>query len=114
MHLRGHDMTYVAKYPDGREEILLSVPKYDFNWQITYELAAPKLLPKGTKLECIAHFDNSSFNPYNPDPDRNQISDRDPHRIADRDRLFNAQAADRPKFAEYQTKTTRVMRSHHK
>lgn len=68
MHVRGKDMTYVAHYPDGRSETLLSVPKYDFNWQITYEFAQPKVLPKDTKLEVIAHFDNSAGNLYNPDP----------------------------------------------
>ena len=68
MHVRGKDMTYIAHYPDGTEETLLSVPKYDFNWQITYELAKPKLLPKGTKLEVIAHYDNSTGNKFNPDP----------------------------------------------
>ncbi|MGQ0732597.1 MAG: thiol-disulfide isomerase [Acidobacteriota bacterium] len=68
MHVRGKDMKYVAYYPDGRQEILLSVPKYDFNWQHSYELAEPKLLPKGTKLEVIAHFDNSTNNLFNPDP----------------------------------------------
>ena len=68
MHARGKDMTYIAHYPDGRDETLLSVPKYDFNWQITYQLAEPKLLPKGTKLEVIAHFDNSPNNRFNPDP----------------------------------------------
>lgn len=70
MHVRGKDMTYVAHYPDGREEVLLRVPKYDFNWQITYELAEPKTLPKGTKLEVIAHFDNSANNKFNPDPNQ--------------------------------------------
>ena len=68
MHVRGKDMTYIAHYPDGTDETLLSVPKYDFNWQITYELAKPKLLPKGTKLEVIAHYDNSTANKFNPDP----------------------------------------------
>lgn len=68
MHVRGKDMTYIAHYPDGREETLLRVPKYDFNWQISYEFAEPKLLPKGTKLEVIAHFDNSPNNKFNPDP----------------------------------------------
>ena len=48
--------------------MLLRVPKYDFNWQITYDLAKPKLLPKGTKVEVVAHFDNSPGNKYNPDP----------------------------------------------
>jgi mono/diheme cytochrome c family protein len=68
MHVRGKDMTYIAHYPDGTDETLLSVPKYDFNWQITYELAKPKLLPKGTNLEVIAHYDNSTGNKFNPDP----------------------------------------------
>ena len=48
MHVRGKDMTYIAHYQDGTSETLLSVPKWDFNWQITYMLAKPKLLPKGT------------------------------------------------------------------
>ena len=48
MHLRGRDMTYVAKYPDGHEEILLSVPKYDFNWQNTCIPKQPYKLPAGT------------------------------------------------------------------
>jgi len=68
MHMRGKDMTYIAHYPDGTTETLLSVPKYDFNWQITYYLAQPKLLPKGTEVEVIAHYDNSTANKYNPDP----------------------------------------------
>jgi hypothetical protein len=70
MHVRGKDMTYIAHYADGTDETLLSVPKYDFNWQITYELATPKLLPKGTKVEVIAHYDNSTSNRYNPDPSK--------------------------------------------
>ena len=68
MHMRGKDMTYIATYPDGRTETLLNVPKYDFNWQLTYELAEPKVLPKGTRIDVIAHFDNSTGNLYNPDP----------------------------------------------
>ena len=68
MHVRGKDMTYIAHYADGRSETLLSVPKYDFNWQLTYELAQPRVLPKGTRVEVIAHFDNSTKNLYNPDP----------------------------------------------
>jgi hypothetical protein len=68
MHMRGKDMTYTAYYPDGRTEVLLSVPKYLFNWQTNYELAEPKLLPKGTRIEVVAHFDNSPKNIYNPDP----------------------------------------------
>ena len=68
MHVRGKDMTYIAKYPDGRTETLLSVPKYDFNWQITYQLKEAKRMPKGTEIEVIAHYDNSPQNKYNPDP----------------------------------------------
>jgi hypothetical protein len=68
MHVRGKDMTYIAHYPDGTTETLLSVPKYDFNWQITYELAKPKVLPAGTSVEVIAHYDNSANNKFNPDP----------------------------------------------
>ena len=70
MHVRGKDMIYIAHYPDGTSETLLSVPKYDFNWQITYELAKPKVLPKGTEVEVIAHYDNSASNKYNPDPSK--------------------------------------------
>ncbi|HEY6274582.1 MAG TPA: thiol-disulfide isomerase [Terriglobales bacterium] len=68
MHFRGKDFVYVAIYPDGHQETLLSVPKYDFNWQLGYQLAKPIVLPKGTRIECTAHFDNSINNPYNPDP----------------------------------------------
>jgi len=68
MHVRGKDMKYTATYPDGTSEVLLNVQKYDFNFQITYELAKPKTLPKGTKIEVVAHFDNSTGNKYNPDP----------------------------------------------
>jgi mono/diheme cytochrome c family protein len=68
MHMRGKDMTYVAYYPDGRVETLLSVPKYLFDWQIVYDFTEPKVLPKGTRIEVTAHFDNSPNNPYNPDP----------------------------------------------
>jgi mono/diheme cytochrome c family protein len=68
MHVRGKDMIYIAHYPDGTSETLLSVPKYDFNWQLSYQLKTPKVLPKGTQLEVIAHFDNSPQNKFNPDP----------------------------------------------
>jgi mono/diheme cytochrome c family protein len=70
MHVRGKDMTYIAHLPDGTSETLLVVPKYDFNWQITYQLAEPKRLPAGTRIEVIAHFDNSPANRFNPDPTR--------------------------------------------
>lgn len=70
MHLRGKAFRYEAQYPDGSSEILLDVPEYDFNWQITYELSEPKLLPRGTRLNCTATYDNSADNPNNPDPTR--------------------------------------------
>lgn len=68
MHMRGKSFTFAARYPDKRTEILLDVPRFDFNWQIQYDLAEPKLMPKGTVLECVAHYDNSAKNPANPDP----------------------------------------------
>lgn len=68
MHLRGKSYRIAARYPDGRVENLIDVPRYDFNWQTTYFLAQPKKLPAGTVLECLAHFDNSPNNKYNPDP----------------------------------------------
>lgn len=67
MHLRGKAFKYEAEYPDGTSEVLLDVPEYDFNWQLWYELAEPKLLTKGTVLKCTAVFDNSEDNVYNPD-----------------------------------------------
>ncbi|HWZ43839.1 MAG TPA: cytochrome c [Candidatus Saccharimonadales bacterium] len=70
MHFRGKDFIYNIIYPDGKTETLLSVPKYDFNWQLGYQLEKPLVLPKGTRIECIAHFDNSANNPYNPDPSK--------------------------------------------
>lgn len=68
MHLRGKAMEIRARYPDGRVEKLLSVPRYNFNWQTTYFLDQPKLLPAGCTIESTAVFDNSANNPYNPDP----------------------------------------------
>ena len=68
MHVRGKDMTYTAIYPDGRREILLRVPRYRFDWQLDYDLAEPKPLPKGTQILVTAHYDNSPANKDNPDP----------------------------------------------
>jgi hypothetical protein len=68
MHVRGKGFEYYVTYPTGERETLLAVPKYDFNWQLTYYLKQPKLLPKGSVIECIAHYDNSPNNPSNPDP----------------------------------------------
>jgi mono/diheme cytochrome c family protein len=70
MHLRGKDFEYKATYPDGREELICSIPRYDFNWQTMYRVEKPVLLPKGTKIHCAAHFDNSAANPANPDPNK--------------------------------------------
>jgi hypothetical protein len=68
MHVRGKAFEYRATYPSGKSETLLSVPGYNFNWQLTYYLQQPKILPKGTVLECVARYDNSPNNPLNPDP----------------------------------------------
>ena len=68
MHLRGKSFQFRAVYPNGETEILLDIPKYDFNWQPYYYLETPKLLPAGTRIECTAYFDNSANNPFNPDP----------------------------------------------
>lgn len=68
LHLRGRAFRIEAAYLDGRREILLDVPRYDFNWQLRYELATPKRLPRGTRLLCTARYDNSADNPANPDP----------------------------------------------
>jgi hypothetical protein len=68
MHLRGKAFEYEATYPSGEKEMLLKVPAYDFNWQLTYQLAKPLLLPKGTEIRATAWFDNSPNNKYNPDP----------------------------------------------
>ena len=67
-HLRGKSWEYTAIYPDGRSEVLLSVPKYDFNWQTEYVFAEPLKLPKGTTIRAVAHYDNSHGNKDNPDP----------------------------------------------
>ena len=67
MHLRGKSMRYIARYPDGTEETLLSVPNYRFDWQRNYELKEPKRLPKGTELIVEAAWDNSTLNLNNPD-----------------------------------------------
>jgi hypothetical protein len=67
-HVRGKDWSYQVVFPDGRKEQILSVPHYDFNWQTYYTFAKPLAMPKGSRLEAIAHYDNSANNPSNPDP----------------------------------------------
>lgn len=68
MHLRGKDFLMEAIYPNLQRETLLFVPRYDFNWQTNYRLARPLMMPEGTTIRCVAHFDNSAGNPSNPDP----------------------------------------------
>jgi mono/diheme cytochrome c family protein len=70
MHVRGKDLKWVVTWPDGRDETILSVPKYDFNWQINYELASPIEIPAGSKITAIGHYDNSPKNRYNPAPEK--------------------------------------------
>lgn len=69
MHVRGKDMRIEAIYPDGRSEVLLDLPRWDFNWQTTYWLRDPKRAPAGTRIVVTAHYDNSKRNPFNPDPE---------------------------------------------
>jgi hypothetical protein len=68
MHVRGKDFLYLAVYPTGETATLLRVPRYDFSWQLGYRFETDVLLPKGAKIACTAHFDNSANNPNNPDP----------------------------------------------
>jgi hypothetical protein len=67
MHWRGKDYHYEVIYPDGRRQTLLSVPRWDFNWQNVYRFAEPLSVPKGAKIHAVAHWDNSANNPLNPD-----------------------------------------------
>jgi hypothetical protein len=69
-HVRGIGWHYEAIYPDGRKEVILSVPKYDFNWQHEYVFTQPLQLPAGTKIHAKAWYDNSPRNKANPDPTR--------------------------------------------
>ena len=70
MHLRGKSFRYELELPDGTREVLLDVPRYDFNWQLWYMLKEPKFIPKGSRMICTAEFDNSDENPANPDASR--------------------------------------------
>ena len=98
MHLRGKSFLYEAVLPGGERETLLEVPRYDFNWQTAYRLAEPKELPEGTRLHCVAHFDNSEDNLNNPDPTKTRPLGRaDVGR--DDDRLLRLCRAGRHKFA---------------
>ena len=68
MHLRGKSLKWVVVYPDGREQTILDVPKFDFNWQIDYELETPLHIPAGSKILGIGKYDNSARNKWNPAP----------------------------------------------
>jgi hypothetical protein len=70
MHLRGQSLLWIVTWPDGRDETILSVPKYDFNWQIHYELETPLKIPAGSKITAVAFYDNSLKNKYNPGPEK--------------------------------------------
>lgn len=70
MHYRGKRVAFVARYPDGREENLLSIPNFQHNWQMVYRLKEPMFLPAGTEIIARGAFDNSAFNPLNPDPEK--------------------------------------------
>jgi hypothetical protein len=70
MHVRGKSMKLSALYPSGEREDLLNVPRYDFNWQLTYEIPEPKRIPKGTILRADGTFNNSASNRFNPDPSK--------------------------------------------
>ena len=67
-HVRGKSAEYTVIYPDGRDEVVLSVPRYDFNWQLAYDMAVK--LPKGSRLHFEFRYDNSANNKNNPDPSR--------------------------------------------
>jgi hypothetical protein len=69
-HYRGKASEFVAHLPDGTQETLLSVPRYDFNWQTNYDLKEPRFLPAGTKMVHRTWWDNSARNPANPDATR--------------------------------------------
>ena len=68
MHYRGRSMDFYLELPDGTTELVCSIPKYDFDWQLDYQLAQPRRVPAGTKVRVVAHFDNSGGNADNPDP----------------------------------------------
>ncbi len=70
MHMRGKSFRYELIYPDGKKEILLDVPRYDFNWQNWFKLEKPLMIPAGSEMVCTAHYDNSENNLCNPDPSK--------------------------------------------
>jgi mono/diheme cytochrome c family protein len=73
MHYRGKDMRFELTTPDGRKQTLLSVPHYNPHWQLTYELARPLRIRRGSTLTAYGHYDNSSMNMHNPDPNQEVV-----------------------------------------
>ena len=71
MHVRGKAFKFEVTKPDGSHEVLLDIPRYDFNWQLRYNYAQSHFLPRGSKFKTTAIFDNSDQNPANPDPAKN-------------------------------------------
>ena len=67
-HHRGASASVSLRYPDGHEEMLLALPRYDFNWQLSYILAEPRKIPAGSRIDATAWYDNSANNKFNPDP----------------------------------------------
>jgi len=70
MHVRGTDMKMTATFPDGTQQVLLNVPRYDFNWQLFYYPTTPVSLPRGTRVDVVAHYDNTAANRSNPNPNK--------------------------------------------
>jgi hypothetical protein len=68
LHVRGKAFKYELIGADGATETLLDIPRYDFNWQLRYDLKHPRLLPRGSTVRVTAVFDNSAANRANPDP----------------------------------------------
>jgi mono/diheme cytochrome c family protein len=73
MHFRGKDMTFVLTTPDGKQETLLAVPRYDPNWQLVYELTKPRKIKARSTITAYGHFDNSPANTQNPDPNEDVV-----------------------------------------
>jgi hypothetical protein len=67
-HLRGKRWAYTLELPNGEKKSILSVPRYDFNWQTYYMFAEPLQVPKGARLVSTAWYDNSAANRNNPNP----------------------------------------------
>ncbi len=71
MHVRGKAFRYEVMTPGGESQVVLDVPRFDFNWQLVYQWAEPLRIERGSRLRATAWFDNSAGNPANPDPAKN-------------------------------------------